>query len=81
MMANQKSGTLAAVMDRNLANRSAAELGRYAARLPITTARTIASSIVVIGQLEGGGEGPQRLAAADSPVRSDVPKSRREPWR
>ena len=82
MMASQKSGTLAAVIERNDANRSASEFGRYAAHEPITTARRAAMTMVVIASWSVAGKARNAIAAADSPVLSEVPKSRcRMPWR
>jgi hypothetical protein len=80
MMANQKSGTLAAVEDRKLATRSVAELGRYAARLPMTTAPTMASSIVHPASWSVAGKARSTASLADWAVRSDSPKSRCATW-
>ena len=76
MIAIQKSGTLAAVIDMNEVIRSASELGRYAAQLPMMTASTTAIIIVATASCRVAGKARSAIAAADSPVRSDVPKSR-----
>ena len=76
VIANQKSGMLAAVIDSRLEKRSASEFGRYAAQQPMTTAPTIARSIVVKASCSVAGNARSAISEADSPVRSEVPKSR-----
>ena len=76
VMANQKSGTLAAVIDSSDEKRSASELGRKAAQQPRITAPTMASNMVKNASCNVAGNARKAISAADSPVRRDSPKSR-----
>ncbi|MEU2747610.1 hypothetical protein ABZ613_15195 [Streptomyces collinus] len=66
--------------DRKLAIRSVAEFGRQAARLPMTTAPTMASSIVQPASCSVAGKARRTASPAGWAVRSDSPKSRCATW-
>ena len=76
-IASQKSGMEAAAMEMKLEIRSATPLGFRAAQLPTSTASTMAMTMVIAASWRVAGKARSAIAAADSPVLSEVPKSSR----